>query len=323
MNKIGEAEEIVRHVHTKRCGHAIGEDEDYVTAAIAAGAKEIIFTDHAPFPGNPFGNRMAVEDLDGYLDSLSKLRDKYQERIRISAGLEIEYLPSFKNWYEELRSRGILLYLGQHFAEVQPGVYSFTLDKNEWRKCEAEVITATEIEALGTGFFQCVVHPDYSAFRRHPGWDEESAALTKDLLHKAAEMEVPIERNIGTMIKGKYRCEFWNLADPDIVPGLSVVTGVDAHDPEEIKLWDYRRKLHNSLTNLEYSKTRQDIIKSQLGKELFKTLKTKTSITRETCDAIAVEIYKFADVIWKDKQPNAATLIRIAAAEVLWLNPNE
>ena len=36
------------HGHTKRCGHAVGEDEEYVQAAIAAGYSIIGFSDHAP-----------------------------------------------------------------------------------------------------------------------------------------------------------------------------------------------------------------------------------------------------------------------------------
>lgn len=43
------------HVHTYRCGHAeeVG-DEEYVIKAIELGATGIWFTDHAPFPGDPF-----------------------------------------------------------------------------------------------------------------------------------------------------------------------------------------------------------------------------------------------------------------------------
>ena len=52
------------HVHTFRCGHA-GNDQDveYVKKAVALGAKRIVFTDHCPFPGNPFKSRMEIEQL--------------------------------------------------------------------------------------------------------------------------------------------------------------------------------------------------------------------------------------------------------------------
>lgn len=45
----------------------IYEDREYVEIAIALGATRIIFTDHAPFPGNPLGNRMPYEQLTAIL----------------------------------------------------------------------------------------------------------------------------------------------------------------------------------------------------------------------------------------------------------------
>ena len=48
------------HVHTYRCKHAFNgiSDEDVIEMAISLGKDSIYFTDHAPFPENPFGNRM-------------------------------------------------------------------------------------------------------------------------------------------------------------------------------------------------------------------------------------------------------------------------
>ena len=39
------------HTHTSRCGHAIGEDEEYVIEAINASYKGIGFSDHVMLPG--------------------------------------------------------------------------------------------------------------------------------------------------------------------------------------------------------------------------------------------------------------------------------
>ncbi len=38
------------HTHTKRCRHAVGEDREYVEAAIEAGLKVLGFSDHTPIP---------------------------------------------------------------------------------------------------------------------------------------------------------------------------------------------------------------------------------------------------------------------------------
>ena len=59
------------HIHTHRCKHASSEaDVEYVEKAIELGARKIVFTDHAPFPDNPFGNRMDIEELPEYIDCL-------------------------------------------------------------------------------------------------------------------------------------------------------------------------------------------------------------------------------------------------------------
>ncbi len=70
------------HVHTLRCGHAEDvSDEEYIKKAMELGAGAIWFSDHAPFPGDPFGNRMKYEQLDEYINTLTDLKKRYEEQI--------------------------------------------------------------------------------------------------------------------------------------------------------------------------------------------------------------------------------------------------
>jgi histidinol-phosphatase (PHP family) len=63
------------HVHTYRCKHASDEsDEKLIQCAISLGAKKIVFTDHVPFPENPFRNRMEIEEIGEYLETLFALK---------------------------------------------------------------------------------------------------------------------------------------------------------------------------------------------------------------------------------------------------------
>ena len=76
------------HVHTFRCGHAeIVPDEAYIKKAIKISASDIWFTDHAPFPGNPFRNRMTIDGLSEYISTLSALKEKYADKITVHIGL--------------------------------------------------------------------------------------------------------------------------------------------------------------------------------------------------------------------------------------------
>ena len=64
------------HTHTKRCRHAVGEDEEYVKAAIAAGVEILGFADHAPmiYPGDYVSYyKMRPEEIDEYFSSLLSL----------------------------------------------------------------------------------------------------------------------------------------------------------------------------------------------------------------------------------------------------------
>lgn len=118
------------HIHTWRCGHAGDEREDaYIRVAMYLGAKQITFTDHAPFPGDSFHGRMKMAELPEYIETLSELKAKYQGKIQVRIGLEAEYLPGFLAYYEKLREdeRIEYLLLGQHFYELAPGVYSFSM----------------------------------------------------------------------------------------------------------------------------------------------------------------------------------------------------
>ena len=111
-------EENIFHIHTFRCKHASDEnDEEYVKAALALGAGRITFTDHTPFPGNPFKNRMDMEQLPEYIKSMRNLQEKYRNHIAIDIGLEVEFLPSMRDFYEDLRDMGMIGFIiGQQLS---------------------------------------------------------------------------------------------------------------------------------------------------------------------------------------------------------------
>ncbi|MBR1855168.1 MAG: PHP domain-containing protein [Lachnospiraceae bacterium] len=207
-------QETVFHVHTFRCKHAENvPDEAYVKRALELQAGDIWFTDHAPFPGNPFGLRMAYEELPEYLNTLTALREKYAGQIRIHIGLEIEYFEQFADYYRELyeEPRIELLLLGQHMAAVAPDQYSFSLPKEELDEKEAEYLVRALIQGMNTGYFQVCAHPDRS-FRRKKEWTAELEELSKKLIHVAQSNHVTLEHNLSSMRNlHQYWEEFWAL----------------------------------------------------------------------------------------------------------------
>ena len=93
------------HTHTKRCYHAIDNEEEYVKAAIQSGYTELGFSDHTPWHYETSYHstmRMAEDKLAGYVQTLLNLREKYQDQISIKIGLECEYFPKYMNWLKQI-----------------------------------------------------------------------------------------------------------------------------------------------------------------------------------------------------------------------------
>lgn len=221
---------IKTYVHTYRCKHASDErDWEYIEKAIELGTSKISFTDHAPFPGNPFGNRMDIEQLPEYLDTLQSLKEKYQDKIIVKIGLEVEYLASFQEYYQELKDNEVLdiLMIGQHFFETEQGEYSFHSNN---KKDEYIGLAKASIEGMKTGLFTVLAHPD-RIFRRKEKWDPALEEISRQMIDTAIANGVMLESNLTSIRrKNQYWSEFW-----DMVPeGTKIITGVDAHSVSEL-----------------------------------------------------------------------------------------
>jgi len=225
------------HVHTYRCGHAdIVPDEEYVKMALQLGAEEIWFTDHSPFPHDPFGSRMKIAQLDEYLSTLSALKEKYRS-IKIHIGLETEYFPNFDSagFYDQLRSRKEIeiLLLGQHMAETScdPPAYSFSesseyLDANEYK-----LLGNAILQGINSGYFYAVAHPD-RIFRRCGEWTDDMEDISVRIIRAAAEADMPLEMNLSSVESPSlYRTEFWRLVPEN---GRRMI-GFDAHRLEDMR----------------------------------------------------------------------------------------
>lgn len=229
----------VFHVHTLRCKHAgVDPDQAYIEKAIELRASKITFTDHAPFPGNPFGNRMDMSELSEYIDTLNRLKAEYKRHIDVVVRLEIEFIPMYLDYYHELHNMtGLdMLMIGQHFYQHEDGRYSFS-DSLEFRKTnEATGVIDAIIKGIETDMFTVVAHPD-RAFRYCAHWTDTQEALSRKLICAALKHNVKLELNESSKKKGLFRKEFWSLlseageATDDIV-----IKGLDAHSVKELTL---------------------------------------------------------------------------------------
>lgn len=230
LGKYKPIENEIFHVHTWRCKHASDEaDHCYVDKAIELGASRIVFTDHTPFPGNPFRNRMDIEQLPEYISSMKHLKQDYASKIEILLGLEVEYLPTYHFFIKELyESRDFdLLILGQRFYENEDGSWSYM---NQDKDLEFKGICNAMMQGIETRYFDVVAHPD-RAFRRCKQWNADMMHANYSIANAALKKGVYLEQNYSSMErKRQYWYPFWDRAA--LVPQTK---GYDAHSIKEME----------------------------------------------------------------------------------------
>lgn len=237
------------HTHTWRCNHASGTEEEYVQAALAAGLKTLGFSDHSPyiFPGEYYsGFRMKPEQLDGYVDAVLKLRERYGGQIELPLGLELEYYPDLlPELLNILREKPIdYVLLGQHFVGNEMGEHYSgrpTADASILRR-----YCRQSMDAMQTGLFTYFAHPDLFYFTGDRAIYREAV---RELCREAKGCGIPLEINLLGLREGRNYPDpfFWELAAEE---GNQVVLGCDAHSPgalTEGKAVETARKLANEL----------------------------------------------------------------------------
>ena len=226
------------HNHTYRCGHAVGSEEDMVRSAIEEGYTHFGISDHAPFVGySAPTDRMEVEDKEDYLTTCFKLKEKYKGQIDLVVGFEAEYDRNRLEELKELRNSCDYLLLGQHNKRVNKARYN---EEYTHFADDSDVLMYAEqvCEAMETGLFAAVNHPDYFMLGRKC-WSEACAEAARKIAECAARNNIPLELNLKGVRKGKtyykdgefyaypYR-KFWEEAAKYDV---RVILGHDAHHP--------------------------------------------------------------------------------------------
>ena len=226
------------HTHTPRCRHASGSEREFVEKAIELGFTDLGFADHAPMP-LPKGlhptnyitigeMRMALEETDGYVNTLLDLRKEYERDIKIHIGFEVEYYSScFDNFLKFISDYPIdYLILGQHFGEVEDDPLTYY---GAQTSSEARLASYVDhvIKGIESDKISYVAHPDLPAYRGDINVYERQMSR---LIKSAKEHKVPLELNLYGLFELRHYPDFafWQIAS-DI--GCDVVFGSDAHNP--------------------------------------------------------------------------------------------
>ncbi len=223
------------HNHTYRCGHACGTEEDYIRRAISEGIYTLGFSDHTPYPlrdGYTSYCRMETEEIDGYCDTLLALREKYRGIIEIPIGFETEYYPKyFDRLLKMYRTRPIdyIIYAG-HFIGNEGDEGTFCAFDRTSDKSKMSMYVDNAIEAIGTGRFSMIAHPDVMNYVGDTDFYREEA---RRLIRACKAADLPLEINLYGMRDGRHypSDEFWREAGR---LGARAVLGFDAHHVKHV-----------------------------------------------------------------------------------------
>lgn len=221
------------HTHTARCGHASGQDEEYILRAIACGVREMGFSDHMPLSfadGHESYFRVPIAQAEDYTRSLTQLREKYRDRIAIHIGFEMEYYPSrFEEMVALARGYGAeYLICGQHYIGEEWPQGTYVAFEND-DAAQLEEYTDCVVAAIRSGVFTYIAHPDLFHYRSDA---DLYARQARRICEASLAHNVPLEVNLlGLRARRHYPYDpFWAVAGQ---VGCPVTFGFDAHTPQD------------------------------------------------------------------------------------------
>lgn len=258
------------HTHTYRCGHAKGTEEEYVLSAIKNGLKVVGFSDHVLLPGvDQRCQRGSFDELDDYINTVNRLKEKYKDQIEIHLGFECECSKVFEDYYRSLlKDKGVeYLIIGQHLFFHEDKSYTWIFEYGNADETLTKYVDEV-IEGMKTGLFTYLAHPDLF-IRKYKEINEHFKRESRRLCEACVKYDIPMEINLGGVrqkpfLKPEYlnypSDEFFKIASE--YP-IKMIVGVDAHNPDDFMdgVSDYqfaedlinRFKL-NHITRLEFKK---------------------------------------------------------------------
>ncbi len=229
------------HIHTKLCKHANGEMADYVEQALKLGIKEIAFTDHIPLPENfDLAHRMALSEMDIYLNEIEKLKTRFGNDIQILTGIEADFYDGFEDYLDDFLRRFPMdiVILSVHFIRDWPAgnwAFSYHFPGRPLKEIYSDYLQAL-MRGVETGLFNVLGHLDLikrDEARLLDGNEEE----VRRLLALVSQQKMAVEINTSGLRKEigetyPHQSLWPLLADFE----LPVTMGSDAHAPNQVGL---------------------------------------------------------------------------------------
>ena len=190
------------HMHTYLCGHASANIEDYIQDALKYDFDVLGFSEHGYLEDKVINN-MDSCDFKPYLERLRNYKDRYQDKLKILIGLEMDYfdedLQQYKNYLQEVD----YLCVSVHFYQYDDyKLYDYVVPRI--KTLEAITIYKNKIiNAIKSGLFSFICHPDLFMANMEESLEEEYLKAAKEIILTAKMYDIPLEFNANGMRKRK------------------------------------------------------------------------------------------------------------------------
>lgn len=227
------------HIHTKFCGHASGELEDYASHALTQPLEEIGFADHLPMLkwGKP-DYAMPFAQLPEYIREVQRIQQDFP-MLRVKLGIEADYYSSD----EEDATKTLLrqypfdyVYGSVHF--IDGWAIDDPRNMHRWDELGVDVVYeryfAQLQQAARSGLFDIISHSDVvKKFGHRP--TKDLSRLIEDTVRSYKEHNMVVEINTSGLrkpVKEMYPApQMIRLLKRYEVP---IVFGSDAHLPQDV-----------------------------------------------------------------------------------------
>ncbi|MGW8959462.1 histidinol-phosphatase HisJ [Paenibacillus sp. NPDC055715] len=235
------------HTHHARCGHAIGNLEEYVQQGIRLGLDQLGLSDHMPLlhvnPADYYPEMaMPMEELPRYVEECLELKERYKGQIDIRVGLEGDYIEGWEREIEDIITAYPWDYVigSVHFLE-EWDVTDYR-QVHHWEGKNVLEVYQTYYDAVSkaaaTGLYDIMGHLDViKRFGHYPKPEEaeELRELERSTLSAVARSGRAIELNASGL--SKPCAEMFpsrRMLEEALALGIPLTVGSDAHDPAKL-----------------------------------------------------------------------------------------
>lgn len=230
---------IDNHIHTELCNHAKGSMVSYIEKAIEKGLGEITFLDHLILYEDVKIPSMSLKEAEFYFLTISKFKNIYKERIKINAGLEIDYAPDFIPVIEKITEQFDFDLIGGacHFVEIDGKLLNIASRRalNEVKEIPDSQIRDLYLKKLSMmikeDVFDIICHIDL--INRFKYSDDNTGFI--EILDLIKKYDKVLEVNSGGFSddrKMQYPSD--SILKECFKRNIKVTTGSDAHSPDEV-----------------------------------------------------------------------------------------